>query len=172
MSVQFLFQLEADTITEKPVRIPFDFPDKTSMPEGQMLDDIITINPLTTRTWFSIKPLILKIEKEDFEALLEVEGKVIPEYDLIQLMAKYDELLFDIICIGIHNQKTDPPAWFREVLKDNSNWKDIYILLNAVLYRVGYNPFYNSITTLRNVSPLTEPELIAAQKNLESWTNR
>lgn len=171
MSVQFLFQLEADTITEKPVRIPFDFPDKSSVPEGQVLDDIITINPLTTRTWFSIKPLILRIEKEDFEALLEVEGKVIPEYNLIQLMAKYDELLFDIICIGIHNQKTDPPAWFREVLKDNSIWKDIYILLNAVLYRVGYNPFYNSITTLRNVSPLTEPELIAAQKNLKSWTS-
>lgn len=171
MSVQFLFQLEADTITEKPVRIPFDFPDKSSVPEGQVLDDIIVINPLTTRTWFAIKPLILRIEKEDFEALLEVEGKVIPEYDLIQLMAKYDELLFDIICIGIHNQKTDPPAWFREVLKDNSTWKDIYILLNAVLYRVGYNPFYNSITTLRNVSPLTEPELIAAQKNLKSWTS-
>ena len=170
MSVQFLFQLEADTITEKPVRIPFDFPDKTSVPDGKVLDDIITINPLTTRTWFAIKPLILRIEKEDFEALLEVDGKDIPEYDLIQLMAKYDELLFDIICIGIHNKKTDPPAWFREVLKDNSIWKDIYILLNAVLYRVGYNPFYNSITTLRNVSPLTEPELIAAQKNLESWT--
>lgn len=171
MSVKFLFQLEADTIAEKAVRIPFDFPDKSSVPEGHKLDDVIVISPISTRTWFKLKPLILSIEKVDFELLVEMEDRIVPDLDLIEVMSKYDKLILDIICIGIHNKKSDPPEWFRDVLIDNSAWKDLYILLNAILYRVGYNPFYKSITILRSVSPLTEPELIAAQKNLKSWTS-
>lgn len=172
MSVKFLFQLEADTITEKPVRIPFDFPDRTNVPEGQRLDDVIVIEPLITRTLYKIRPLILQIEKTDFELLVEMEDRLIPDLDLIEMMDKYEKLVLDIICLGIHNKKSDPPEWFRDVLIDNSTWKDLYILLNAILYRIGYNPFYKSITILRSVSPLTEPELIAAQKNLRSWTSQ
>ena len=32
---------------------------------------------------------------------------------LSELMAKYDELIFEIVCLGIHNKKGDMPAWFR-----------------------------------------------------------
>ena len=87
-------------------------------------------------------------------------------------MSKYDKLIMNIICIGIHNKKSDPPAWFRDVLSDNCTWEDTRILLNAILYRIGYNSFYKSIMTLKNMSPMTEAEIIAARKNMESWINQ
>lgn len=86
-------------------------------------------------------------------------------------MDKYSDIILDIVCLGIHNRSSEPPIWFREVLMDNSTWEDIAILLNAILYRIGYYPFCKSITILRNVSPLGEAEIIAAQKNLQSWSN-
>lgn len=89
--------------------------------------------------------------------------------DFLQLMDKYGELLLNIVCLGIHNKPSEPPEWFREALKDNSTWEDVRILLNAVLYRIGYFPFCTSITILQNVSPIGEAEIIAAQKNLQSW---
>ena len=85
-------------------------------------------------------------------------------------MAKYDDLIVDIICLGIHNKKSNPPEWFRDVLIDNTTGEDMRILLNAIIYRIGFFPFYNSITTLRRVSPLkTETEIIAVRRNLMSW---
>ena len=89
-----------------------------------------------------------------------------------ELIAKYDELIFEMVCLGIHNKKGDMPDWFREVLKDNCTWEDIYILLNAVLYRVGCNPFSRTIIALEAVSPLSEVEIIALQKNSETWKKK
>lgn len=87
-------------------------------------------------------------------------------------MAKYDELIFEIVCLGIHNKKGDMPAWFREVLKDNCTWEDLYILLNAILFRLGCNPFSRTIIALEAVSPLSEEEIIALQENNETWVGR
>lgn len=166
--IKELIQLETDTVIEKPLKIPFDFDNKESLPKGKDPGDCIVISPITVRTWFKLKPLLLSIDNKDFDKLVAKE-ELLPDAELSEIIGKYDELLLDIICIGIHNKKSDPPAWFKEVLKDNCTWKDIYILLNAVLFRIGYNPFCKSITILKNVSPLTEAEIIAAQKNLESW---
>ena len=160
--------LESDTVTEKAIKIDFEFTDRSSIPEGKNPGESIVISPITVRTWFKIKPLILSIDKVDLDKLIEKEERT-PDADLIDIIAKYDSMLFDILCIGIHNKKSDPPAWFKETLKDNCTWEDVYVLLNAILFRLGYNPFINSITTLANVSPMTEAEIIAAQKNLESW---
>lgn len=80
-------------------------------------------------------------------------------------MSKYDELIFEIVCIGIHNRKGDMPEWFREALKDNCSWQDTYILLNAILFRLNTNSFSNTITLLQSVSPLGEEEIIALQEN-------
>ena len=63
-------------------------------------------------------------------------------------------------------------TWFREVLKDNCTWEDIYILLNAILYRIGCNPFSRTIIALEAVSPLSEVEIIALQKNSETWKKK
>lgn len=172
MSINHLIQLESDTITDQPVVIPFEFTSKESLPEGKTLSDSIIITPLTVRTYFRLKPLIMSIERKDYDLIKKKPDQVIPEADVEEIMFKYDKILFEIVCIGIHNKKGNMPTWFRDVLLDNCNWKDIYILLNAVLFRIGQQSFCKSITTLVSVSPMTEAELIAAQKNLESWTNQ
>jgi len=168
MPIKHYLQFESDTVTEKPVKIHFEFTIKDSIPKGKDPGETIVISPITVRTWFKIKPMILSIDKQDLDKIIEKEERT-PDSDLVEIIAKYDDLLMDIICIGIHNKKSDPPIWFKEVLKDNCTWEDIYILLNAIFFRIGYNPFCNSITTLANVSPMTEAEIIAARKNLESW---
>lgn len=169
MPIKHYLQLESDTVTEKPVKIAFDFNVRDSIPNGKDPGDVIVIKPITVRTWFKLKPMIMAIEAADLDKLIEKEDRT-PDAEIMDLIAKYDALLFDIICMGIHNKKSDPPEWFRETLKDNCTWEDVYVLLNAILFRLGYNPFTNSITTLLSVSPMTEAEIIAAQKNLGSYT--
>ncbi|WP_307996621.1 hypothetical protein [uncultured Bacteroides sp.] len=167
MSIKNLFQQESESVTGQSVRIPFDFTNRDSIPEGKNPGDCIVIKPITVRTWFKIRPLLLEIEKEDIDRMI-VKEKGLPE-DFPELMNKYGELLLDVVCLGIHNKPSNPPEWFKQVLADNSTWEDIRILFNAIIYRIGYHPFCTSITMLRNVSPLRETEIIAAQKNLQSW---
>ena len=171
MGITHIFALESDTVTEKAIRIPYEFTETQALPPGKSAGDHIMITPITVRTWFKIKPLLLQIRQEDLNKILVHPGQNFPA-ECPEFMNQYDDLLLDIICLGIHNQKSDPPGWFREVLKDNSTWEDLSILLNAILFRLGYNPFYKSITMLKNVSPMTEAEIIAAQNNARSWISQ
>lgn len=171
MSIKRVLKIESDVIVDAPVKIPFEFTDKSSVPEGKELGDNIVITPITTRTWFKLKPLLLQIEKEDMGTLTGKKDNPFRR-EIADVMAKYDELLFDIVCIGIHNKKSDPPKWYREALKDNTTWEDLYVLLSAILYRLLYNPFFDTITLLRSVSPLDEAEIIALQKNSKTWEDR
>lgn len=167
MDIKLLQQLESDTITEKALKIPFNFSNRERLPDGKDPGDSIVIRPITVRTWFCIRPLLMKIDKEDLSRLISRAGEI--NENVVEIIDKYGELLLDIVCIGIHNKPSDPPSWFRDVLMDNSTWQDIHVLLNAILYRIGFFPFCKSITTLRSVSPMDEAEMIAARKNLESW---
>ena len=171
MSVKQVFQIESNVVTDQPVKIPFEFTRLDLLPEGKKLGDSIVITPLTVRTWFRIKPLLLQIDKQDREILTANKDTGFNN-EIADLLAKYDEIIFEIVCLGIHNKRGNMPAWFREVLKDNCTWEDIYILLNAILFRIGCNPFSRTITALEAVSPLDEEELIALQKNNETWKNR
>lgn len=161
------FQQESESVTEQPVKIPFDFTNRDSIPKGKDPGDCIVIKPITVRTWFRIRPLLLEIEKEDIDKMIVKDGEL--NADFPELMNKYGGLLLDVVCLGIHNKPSDPPAWFKKALIDNTTWEDIRILFNAIIYRIGYHPFCTSITMLRNVSPLRETEIIAARKNLQSW---
>lgn len=167
MSIKNLFRQESESVTEQTVKIPFEFINRESLPKGKDPGDCIVIKPVTVRTWFRIRPLLLEIEKDDINKMILKDGELNNSFP--ELMDKYGELLIDIVCLGIHNKPSDPPEWFKHVLIDNTTWEDIRILLNAILYRIGYYPFCTSITTLRSVSPIGKAELIAAQKNLESW---
>nr|WP_287669479.1 hypothetical protein [Bacteroides sp.] len=167
MSIKNLFQQESESVTGQPVKIPFDFTNRDSIPKGKNPGDCIVIKPITVRTWFRIRPLLLNIEKDDIEKMIVKTGELTNNFP--EMMNKYGELLLDIVCLGIHNKSSEPPGWFRDVLADNTTWEDIRILLNAIIYRIGYHPFCTSITMLRNVSPLEETEIIAARKNLQSW---
>ena len=167
-----MLRLEADTVTSSPIEIPFSFEDKATLPEGKALDERIIIRPITVQTWFQLKPLLASIEKADYDKLVEKDGAPSFGPDVEAVMAKYDNLLFKIVCIGIHNKSGDMPNWFKEVLKANSTWEDIFILLNAIFFRLNHNPFMNSITALKVVSPLEEEEIIALQKNKEAWNRK
>jgi len=169
MPIKHYLQLESETVTEKPVKIAFDFKVRDSIPKGKDPGESIVISPITVRTWFKLKPMIMAIDPADLDKLIEKEDRT-PDAEIIDIISRYDSLLFDILCVGIHNKKSDPPEWFKETLKDNCTWEDVYVLLNAILFRIGFNPFINSITTLQSVSPMTEAEIIAAQKNLESYS--
>lgn len=171
MSVKQVLQIESNVVTDQPVKIPFEFTRLDLLPKGKKLGDSIVITPLTIRTWFRIKPLLLYIDKQNREILMANKDTGFNN-EIADLMAKYDEIIFEIVCLGIHNKRGNMPAWFREVLKDNCTWEDIYILLNAILFRIGCNPFSRTITALEAVSPLSEEELIALQKNNETWKNQ
>lgn len=169
MSVKQIIQIESNTVTGQPVKIPFEFTDLSSLPEGKEIEDFIIVNPITVRTWFKLKPLLIQIETADIEQLVVKKGSEFNR-DIELLIGKYDELLFQIVCIGIYNQKADMPDWYKDMLRDNSTWNDIYILLNAILFRLNYNSFFNSITLCKNVSPLREEEIIALQENNKTWS--
>lgn len=168
MSVKQVLQIESNVATDRPIMIPFEFSRRQSLPEGKKLSDHIVITPITVRTWFRLKPLLLSIEKQDRELLTANKTTGFSSV-IADAMAKYDETIFEIVCLGIHNKRGNMPGWFKEVLKDNCTWEDLYILLNAILFRIGCNPFSRSITALEAVSLLNEEELIALQKNNESW---
>ena len=132
MSIKNLFQQESDSVTEQPVRIPFDFSNRDSIPNGKDPGNSIVIKPITVRTWFRIRPLLLEIEKEDIDRMIVKKGEL-PE-DFPKIMDKYGELLLDIVCLGIHNKPSDPPKWFKQALADNSTWEDIRISPFLYLY--------------------------------------
>lgn len=171
MGIKQIITLESDTVSEKTIRIPFEFTDLDSVPEGKLMDEYITITPLTVRSWFRVKPLLLAITPEDLQVIADIHTETF-DPRIPEIMNKYDDVILSIVCIGLHNKKSDPPTWFRDTLKDNCTWEDLRILLNAILFRIGYNPFYKSIMTLKNMSPLSEAEIIAARRNLKSWTPR
>ena len=170
MSVKQVLQLESESVSGQSIMIPFEFTRLESLPKGKNIGDSIVITPITVRTWFRIKPLLLHIDKEDRTVLVADKSKGFSDR-VAELIAKYDEIVFEIVCLGIHNKKGDMPLWFREVLKDNCTWEDVYVLLNAVLYRIGCNPFSRTIIALEAVSPLSEEEIIALQRNNETWKN-
>ena len=168
MGVKQILHIEAESAIDKVINIPFEF---KNVPKGKNTGDHITISPITVRTWFQLKPLLVMIDKEDIDVLKVKKGS---EFDseLIDVMMKYDSLLFEIICIGIHNKEGDMPKWFREVLADSCSWEDLYILLNAVLFRLGSTSFSNSIIALKAVSPFEEEEIIALQENKTKWNSK
>lgn len=168
MSVKNILSMESDAVTDQPVLIPFDFSKKDSIPEGKKVGDSIVVTPISVRTWFRIKPLLLCFDNDDLDKLVAKED-VHFDKEIADIMAKYDETIFDIICLGLYNKKGNMPNWFRDVLRDNCTWQDMYILLNAILFRIGCNPFLNTITAMRAVSPISEEEIIALQRNSKTW---
>lgn len=185
MSVRSELMQEAATLAETPVVIPFAF---QNVPEGKNPGESISVKPITVGTWFRMRPLLAVIDKADLERLIahgkpaeskpdgdapqaEAPADTIPA-EALEAMQRYGELVFEIVCIGIHNRPGDMPRWFRETLRESSTWQDLYVLLNAILYRLGAQSFSNSITALKAVSPLGEEEMIALQRNKTAWMQK
>lgn len=177
MSVVSELMQETATLADTPAVIPFAF---QNVPEGKNPGEAISIKPITVATWFRIRPLLAAIDKADVERLIarpKPEGDRAttdgtPSADTLEVMQRYGELVFEIVCLGIHNRPGDMPRWFRETLRESATWRDLYVLLNAILYRLGAQSFSNSITVLKAVSPLGEEEMIALQRNKTAWTQK
>ena len=102
MSVKRALQIESDVVTSRSVVIPFEFKPET-IPAGKNVGDSIVITPITVRTGFRIRPLLLRIDKADKDAIV-AHKDVTFDSVLSELMAKYDELIFDsgAGCININ----------------------------------------------------------------------
>lgn len=162
-----LLQAEADAVTDRPISLPFVGKDNSMLPDKKTITEIV-ITPLKVGTVFRITPMLMKISTEDLNKMVtNKDRKFDPEAP--KLFAKYGPLLMDIICTGIHNKKTPYPDWFKSFLIENCEWKDVHILMNAILFRMGSTHFYNSTIKISKVGPTSEEELIALQKNLNTW---
>jgi len=164
--LQKILELQADSIADIPFCVPFEVEDSSMLPEGVTIDKI-TIHPLKVGTVFRIIPLIGKIFKKDLE---KITVNMERDFDEAApgVIGKYGETIIEIICLGIHNRKGAFPGYMPEFLKENCRWKDLHLLLNAVLFRMGTRAFTDSTTALMRVGPGAE-EIIALQRNLESW---
>lgn len=154
-------------ITEKPVSFEFKVENGDMIPEGKKITKI-TVRPLLVGTVLKIQPLLLRIKQEDLKKIIVRDGVDFDE-EAPSLFNKYQNLILDIITIGIHNKRSDPPKWFKEMLVYNTTWKDLHILFNAVVFRMGYRNFLKSINlAAERLSLQNEAEIIALQKKLKS----
>ena len=164
--MQRILEMQAESITDLPFEVPFEVSDSSMLPEGVTIEKI-RIEPLKVGTVFRLTPLISKIKKEDLEKI-----SVNPERDFdesaLELFEKYGDLIIEVICMGIHNRKGEYPGYMHEFLKENCRWKDLHLMLNAVLFRMGTLAFIASTTLLTKVGPGAE-EIIALRRNLNSW---
>ena len=127
---------EADIITGQSLVIPFDFKDRTALPEGKKIKNEIIITPITVRTWFKIKPLLMMIDSKDVDTIISINSEK-HNANCVDIMAKYDILILNIICYGIHNKSSEPQEWFKQLLIDNSTWEDLAALFNAILFKLN-----------------------------------
>lgn len=64
MSIKNLFQQESDSVTEQPVRIPFDFSNRDSIPNGKDPGNSIVIKPITVGHGLEFVRFFLKLKKK------------------------------------------------------------------------------------------------------------
>ena len=163
---QRILEMQAESIMDLPFEVPFEVTDSSMLPEGVVIESI-KIEPLKVGTVFRINPLLIKIDKED---LKKISVNIERDFDesAPEIFEKYSDLIIQIICIGIHNRKGNYPEYMPEFLKENCRWKDLHMLLNAVVFRMGTLAFIDSTTILTKVGP-GAAEIIALRENLESW---
>lgn len=163
-----LLNLQTEIVTEIPAEFEFTAKDTSMLPDDVTIEKIL-IYPLTKGTVDRITSIITQLDQEDLDKIT-----VNPDRDYHEqapmILNKYGDLVLEAICLGIHNKKEMPPEYLKEYLQENCTWKDLHILLNAILYRMGTLAFIDSTTEMKKVG-LKAAEIIALQENLKSWTN-
>jgi len=168
--IHALLQYQVESVTEKPVFFNITLEDDSMVPKDKKVDKI-TIKPIKVRTVSTLIPLLLKISDEDLEKITaNKENAFNPES--LEIFSKYHDLILEIICIGIHNNKGTTPPWFKEMLEANFTWQDLHVFLNAILFRMGSQSFHNSIILSSRMSPMDDKGIIAMSKNLKTHQSR
>jgi len=161
-----LIRLQSQFITGQPAIFKFTADDKSMLPDG-FDDSVIKIYPLKVGTVIRVSGKISEISDEDLETITAIQDVPVSTRAYVAI-GKYSDTVIDIICLGIHNQKSAYPEYLHEFIKENCTHEDLFVLLNAVLYRMGTMSFINSTTEMKKVG-LQNMEIIAMRKNLESW---
>ena len=195
--LQDLLGLQADTIADVPLVVPFVINDRSMLPKEFPISKTETEEELKrfSLPWIRAKITRKKTVKKEYRTEIIIEpqktGTVMRLHPLITkidqedlekisvnqdrpfdeaapgIMAKYHDVIVEAICIGIYNRKGPFPEYMPEFLRENCTWKDLHYFLNAILFRMGTLSFINSTTLLTKMGPGAE-EIIALQKNLES----
>lgn len=163
-----LLNLQTEILTELPAEFDFEARDTSMLPDGVTLNKIL-IYPLTAGTVFRITSIITQIDQEDLDGITVNKDRDYNE-KAPELFGKYGDIILDAIALAIHNKKEPPPQYLKEFLQENCTWKDLHVLLNAILYRMGTLAFISSTTDMKKVG-LKAEEIIALQKNLNSWNS-
>lgn len=166
---QRILEMQAESVTDLPFEVPFEVTDSSMLPEGVTIESI-KIESLKVGTVFRINPLLTRIDKEDLKKI-SVNNERDFDESAPEIFEKYSDLIIQVICIGIHNRKGNYPEYLPEFLKENCRWKDLHMLLNAVIYRMGTLAFIDSTIMLMKMGP-GAAEIIALRENLESWTKK
>jgi len=172
--LQEILKLQAESVADLPLSIPFEVTDSSMLPEdfplegeGEIKSTTLSIGLMKVGTVLRIHPLIGKIHVKDLEKISVTPERPFDE-SAPEVMGRYTETIVEIICTGLHNKKGEYPDYMPEFIKENCAWRDMHILLNAITFRMGTLAFTNSTTMLMKVGPGAE-EMIALQKNLKSW---
>lgn len=165
-----LIQEEAEFIRSAPwvqeVEINAETLPKEHRPEGNKM--FLKIYPQKVISSIKINALISQIKIEDREVLIANESRDMdPSFP--DLFNKYNSLIISIICQGYHNAAGDPPSWLRNFFIQNFTWNELYIILNAIIYRLGNLAFIESTDLIQRTGPQTK-EIIALAENLRTWT--
>lgn len=158
---------QIDAILEKPFVIDFEIEHRWMVPFWKWRKmKKITIRPMTVETYFKILPLVVQFEDDDLGKITEARTTT---PDVVKVMKKYSELVVNIVFIGLWNRPGMMPRWFRKFLMSNCTMEDYHIFLSAILYRMGVRSFYQSIMLEKRMSPMEQKEIIALQKNVETY---
>ena len=146
MLLEEFLKLEADDILRIPYVHNYGKDDKKK----------VEIPTLTIGKMIEINPYLTIIAKNDLKAMREAAEQNYFE-EMPELFNKYVSPIANIIKIitGIDDKD------FKEM-----EFSDTYMILMAILSRMGTKSFQMSIITGSVVSRSTEPEIIAAQKYL------
>ena len=172
--LQEILKHQAESIVDLPHKIPFVINDSSMLREDfpvikkddQTFTELVII-PAKVVTFLRIYPLIAKIEKEDLEKITVTPERPFDEA-APEIMVKYTDVIIEIICIGLHNRRGEYPEYMPDFIRENCAFRDLHVILNAILFRLGTMAFIDSTTILMKVGPGAE-EMIALQKNLTSW---
>ena len=134
--------------------------------EGKNITELM-VYPAKVATFLQIHNLIAKVDKEDLDKIVVSQERAY-DAEAPDIMAKYEGVIIDIICHGLHNRRGPYPAYMPEFIRANCTWRDLHVILNSILSRLGQMAFIESTTALTRVGP-GAAEMIALQKNLQTW---
>lgn len=72
--------------------------------------------------------------------------------------------LVEVIALGIHNKKGDPPKWLRDALMDEFSFGQLEAIFKRVYGRLDVSTFFGIMGSIREINILTDTQEIEVPK--------